>query len=472
MSKEKLKPALQRDTSLDKELPGVGYHWVPASMNGGFANFLFRKDPNKSGKLGLSKKKMGSRVLARYDTPSCRLLLGTHIPLFEAEPGDGKIVNLGKKFLRTAKYSLYGANDAPINSFAAWRDDVRANSYVIQDSGGFQIATGVVDFLDPVKVAKAHSLYADSGVCLDIPTFKTADTTVLKATAKVLVANNEIMAREAHKSVSLLNVCHGGTLKLRLDFLKDIGKGPPMHSLCIGGLRQSGIGDMMSYVTPERFAAHVLLGVLYTEKLYEHYHVLGVATDWQMALMALISDVTGKKLTSDSATHNLSGAAGVLVNYGHTKAPSNVIGQDREEWGSTRCSCPACQVAEYEVVHRLSGTMASLHNGFALASQAKSMRALVKVRNLQGRSRSEFSGVLYGNVKSLGTDIPMQRSFHRAVDLILTVKSYKDLAVVSEARTKAIGLFNDSATGELSSGNVVIAAIRRYEKYHKKSFLS
>lgn len=453
---------MNRDTDLDKELPKSGYFWVPASMSNSMANMRVSQSPaDKSKPLGITKKVVANRTLATFRTPAHTLKVATDVRFFPNEDS----YNLGSYFLRSAKFALYGANDATLSKKAKWRDDIRSNAYVIQDSGGFQIATGVEDFLDPIDVAKAHSLYADSGVSLDIPTFKTRDKELLLTTARVLVANSKVLRENAHKNVQLLNVSHGVTLDFRLAYLKEIGKGIPLESICVGGLRQNATSDKGNYITPERFAAHVLLVMLYTDKMYEHYHVLGVASDWQMAIMALVARVHGKVVTSDSASHNLSGLAGILINYGSRDKPAYRIGMEEDEWSTARCSCKVCSYAKYEVVHRKIATLSSLHNGLSLVDKARTMRSLVS--GYEKITANQLAHLLYANTASVGTALHMKSSFYKAVQLVLKTKSYKELAAVKEHSTAGSSLFERHHN---QGGEIVRAAVKRYETYHKKSF--
>lgn len=466
-------PDITRDTSLDKpDYPALGYHWVPAAIDGSIPNIKIGYAEIESPSfLGVKKKTIDNRAYLLIGAPTRKAVVtaGTLAPFKDALTHK---VLVGDEFLKATKFSLYGVPDAPLRSDSAKRKHIRKHSYVIQDSGGFQLATGVQDFVDPRHVSRTHSIYADSGVALDIPGSSVRDHDLVMASARMLVANNKIMREETDKAVRLLNVCHGYNLQTRLDYLKIILKGEPLDSLCIGGLRQPAVAAKSQHnlerSTPTGFTAHVLLSMFATEKLYYHYHVLGVAADWQMAILSLASAVHQKLITSDSATHALTGKSGALIGYGSHKSVNYKVGRSMEDFVNARCACPVCAALKYEFPFRDgSGSLADIHNGFALNTKARTADALAKMYYKKLRA-PELANLLLNNTGVANATPLMIRDFYSAVDLVMNAKSAESL-MHHQHTPKKTSLFGHSAkhAPDYSTFRTVLG---RYEKYHKKSF--
>ena len=467
---------IQRNNAADKaDYPRLGYYWVPAAVDGSLSQVkVGYKDNDDPTFLGIQKKEIDNRAYMMVATPTRKLVITTGS--FEPFKGKGlHVKHIGEQFLKEAKWSLYGASDTPIKRHSEKRDNIRAMSYVIQDSGGFQLATGVEDFVDPLAVARSHSVYADSGVSLDIPSSSMTDVPLVLASARMLVANNKVLRENTDKQVKLLNVCHGYNLQTRLDYLKIVTKGNPLDSLCIGGLRQTAIGahafESAERSTPIGFITHVLLSMLFTQKLYYHYHVLGVATDWQMALLSLASYVHQKLVTSDSATHSLTGKSGTLMCYASVKHSGHKVGRSMDDLVNARCSCPLCSLLQYEFPYRDgAGSVSEIHNGYILVNKAKLFDALVKVKAPKMKA-SELSQLLLYNTSFRHTASPtLLREFHVAVELVMNTTKIDDL-LKFQFKKQHRSLFANNAPQE-TPANVqrFSEVLGRYEKYHKTSF--
>ncbi len=462
---------MKRNKSLDKKsYPKVGYYWVPASIEGSSPTMSVGVTPikDKNAKRDITYKVTKDEKTRRFvysvRTPTTVVQFSTKGSLIK---GHEQTYHLGKSLYEDLDFSLYGVAEAPAKKFSEKRDLIRSKSHVIQDSGGFQLATGVEEFLDPLHVAKMHSLYADSGVALDIPTFGTKDQRFLAATAKMQRYNSKVLREHTDKAVKLMNVCHGITLDLRSSYLKEILKGEPLDSLCVGGLRQTAVTSSTSYITPLRFVTHVLLSLFTTSKLYEHYHVLGVASDWQMSLLAIISDVHQKVITSDSATHVLSSKSGLLLQYAGQQTSTSKIGTDLEIFNNTRCSCKACCAVQYEYIYKKFTTLGAFHNLFALQQQGRVYDGLAKAYSRKLDS-SKLSDILLRNLKSLGTTAADKADFRKAVNLCLNAKSISDLKSVNESGGSQSVLFGSGQTKDKLE--FLMSILRRYESYHKTKF--
>jgi hypothetical protein len=237
MKTENQIPVYERNTSIDKGFPiDYGYRWIPAAAVNSVLKTVAHKRPNNNLKKPLGVfpvKNESGRIVYEARTPTSIVSSSSSKSVLKAHLGEKVLAKypdtppLGKEFHRFAGFSLYGVSDAPTSKRSPDRDDLRKECYMLQDSGGFQLATGVEEFLDPLRVASAHITYADSGVTLDIPSFGIKDSSLLNATAKVQAANSAVIADKVNGACKLLNICHGATLPLRLQYMKDVDKAGP-----------------------------------------------------------------------------------------------------------------------------------------------------------------------------------------------------------------------------------------------------
>ena len=193
--KKQTKQKISRNTSLDKDYPiKVGYAWAPAVIDDyPLAQLHVTYTKHLTGIVEREKTVLGMRfyqktALGRKLTYNA--LRGNLRKL--GVPAD-QIQWPGREVIRQTKFSLY--NQADVGNESARgkvaRDLVRKDSYVLQDSGGFQLVSGVEDFIDPLLVARKHSLYADSGVSLDLPVSGITDKKFALAAAAMLAANTK-----------------------------------------------------------------------------------------------------------------------------------------------------------------------------------------------------------------------------------------------------------------------------------------
>lgn len=76
------------------------------------------------------------------------------------------------------RYMLLNASSIRINNkYDNWFNDIRKNKKIFIDSGGFQLATGAKEYMNPRKVIEIQNSYSDMGFMLDVPPFeKTSGT--------------------------------------------------------------------------------------------------------------------------------------------------------------------------------------------------------------------------------------------------------------------------------------------------------
>lgn len=466
------KVVLKRDHKLDKDLPfKYGYAWAPAVIDD--VPFM-ALSVQKTDVLGITVKKKVVKGSLYYQ----KTLLGRKVT-YNGQRGSltavgvdpKKVIHIGRRFVESTNFALYNAMDVGQNSKRGKeiRDDVRARTYVLQDSGGFQLVSGREEFIDPLMLAEKHSLYADSGVSLDLPVSGVTDREFALVAARMLIANTKVLLENTDPKARIMNVAHGATLSIRSAFI-DMVIREPAHSLCIAGLRKSAtqVEKGFDRTTPLAFASHILLSMLKTEKIYPHYHVLGVATPWQMAIISLIANLHQKVVTSDSASHNLSGLGGLLVDYGNETSHS-LAGRLVTRKNKLYCSCPMCYTFQDYPWYKIGPSWAaSLHNGFSFLRYARLFDHLGKMVIDKKMTSGEISKVMLENIEALPPAVI--QSFRKAVHLILATKNWKQLKDMPED-PKSLGLFGVQKRGAEKVSPRFVEVIKKYEKYHNQKWL-
>lgn len=466
------KHILERTTKYDKGYPmEVGYAWAPAVIDD-FPLAQMHRKPAPYG-IGVSEKSKSVNGTLFYQ----KTALG-HTLTYNALRGNihtnlgiakDKIKWPGKKAIKATKFSLYNQADVATESVKgkAIRDLVRKDSYVLQDSGGFQLVSGVADFVDPLQVARKHTLYADSGVSLDLPVSGVNDKAFALATAQMLIANTRVILTNVPPQVKVMNICHGATLEIRGAYLDAVIK-EPAHSLCIAGLRKAATSHENDFdrSSPFAFASHILLAILKTEKIYQHYHVLGVATPWQMALIALIAHQHQKIVTSDSASHTLSAKSGLLLDYAERSAYKS-LGRHITSYSQMYCSCPMCYELKDSLWYKVGAHwMPAIHNMYALLRIGEKFDHLAQVLLHENLAEPVIVKHLMRNLPGLPHKV--SHDFQRAVRLIRNTTKVEQLRNLPEGG-KNIGLFAGAAKEKISPRQIEV--VQKYEKYHNAKWL-
>ena len=442
---------LSRDTTLDKKLPTIGYHYAPAGADK-ISTTNLKCTPYNEYAPKIKKIKKGSTIITVCYGFNKKLTLSRVLPLKDAQI-------TGITILKKAKVSLYNATMLTVNETTHTRlNNIRKASYTIQDSGGFQLWSGVEDFLDPKLIKNKHTLWADSGVGLDLPLSGCSDEKVFLAGAKMLAANNQVMKSNKY---NLMNVSHGGTLKGREKWLNIVLE-DPQTSMCIAGLRAtamqqniSGVGDRIS---PVAFISHVLFTILKTQKYYQHYHVLGVATGWQMFLLSLVAHNLGKTITSDSATAQLSAKSGFFLESDSIKSLGRIPKSVRQSY----CNCEACNLVGNKYWFYVVDQLTMLHNLYSLIDCAETANRYAEYAIKNNVSFSDITTVVLGSTSSTKhTD----KAIFEAVKLVKTT-DYKKLKEVSVFTTPTT-LFTQK--DELIQTRKVL---KKYGEYYGTSFFT
>ena len=480
MPKSKSKPELEQEKSAKAKVrarsePGprnllvpykkpskaVGYYWMPAATDevSCFRNIAVLETKNTQ---------FGSRRIKVQNGEKAPMVFVMKNPTqtvwASAKPLPESVINKpgvklydfgfndGRPYLaQNVKFAMYNASTAASKHMDV-RDRIRKSTYVVQDSGGFQLFVGKLDFLSPTEVVKRHNQYADVGVGLDIPGYGITDSKIVDATARVLAANNLEMLKHRDPKVQLMNVSHGMNIEQRIRYLEIVMAEAPLDSLCLGSVK-TNIGER--FMNPERFVGHVLAAILVSQKVYHHYHILGIGTRWQIALLALLAVKFKKLITSDSANYAKTAFNGQYLSYGYSNFPLGKPRGDLVSYQPLRCGCPACSVFKYVETYRNAAELTIAHNFWSASQSAKDYNEMAHI-DPEGRW--------------LLTEVPwfdvLKVRMRRALTILNETNSIEDLHRIhkSKAENNAGGLF------AVSEEDRRIQIIRNYERHHGRTF--
>lgn len=171
---------------------------------------------------------------------------------------------------------------------------------ICSDSGGFQMLTHKLSWIDPVDLAKWYGDNCDEGIVLDIPIGLSNDKELITRAATVQDKCTKLMLENLPKGFRLLNASHGdgeGGMSL---YRSIVEKDVHTHGMCIGGAYNgnymSSLDTIFSFIT-EKGA-----------RKYNQYHILGVfnpaltAPLIRMAALIRKHGIAETTITSDSST--------------------------------------------------------------------------------------------------------------------------------------------------------------------------
>ncbi len=260
------------------------------------------------------------------------------------------------------------------------RDRQPYEGYVVSDSGGFQLAYGRYEWIDPVKLISWYNENVDLGMALDIPTYGVSNDDDFRTLAKAHRKNLDIMVANKRDSLELINIFHGHTAERMAEY-RSIVEHPEVDRLALGG---SYMGSLLATMDSN-------FGLM--DKLkdrYKHFHVLGVWNILQLIpFMRFASHDVVELMTSDSSTpiqnanarryayHPAVDEKWQMRDLGFISKTTQV-----NHHNTLPCHCPVCSTVKYADVFGVIGgallthTLAH-HNIFQMNRYVKMMTPLV-----------------------------------------------------------------------------------------------
>lgn len=334
---------------------------------------------------------------------------------------------------------------------------------IVADSGGFQLARGVTDFLSPSEIVASHNGSCDYGMTLDIPMAHTLQKYFLARAAKINKLNNKIFEKEKRKSLGLINIFHGGTFYSR-DKYREVVEDDAYDRVALGGVKTLELVPLVLQIVQA-----VTKG-----KKYRQYHVLGVSGLERWILLSYIGHKKiATQLTSDSSSHIQSGINAqyfepnklVSVNsLGDTARASNVFKQ-------LHCSCPACSMIKYvkpvgDMSFSLGNKVVVSHNLFITKSYVDEIWEMTKQpkKEILSGLRHLFKPAKIETISRAmsAVDVALQESPEASA------KKFCPYLLDKYVEPKMQGLYGNSSSLSKDKVNYdrVDKVLKTYEKFH------
>lgn len=335
---------------------------------------------------------------------------------------------------------------------ASYRD---AGLQVIADSGGFQLVTNKLDFIDPVELAKSYNSVATLGMDLDIPPRIGIPNEQIVALAKIQNANYERISEHLNSKVHMVTVLHGRSLDERKMWMDVIGR-EDSEFISVAGLLRMYTTD----IPLELLCIEQLLLTVSRYKKTKYIHCLGSTSTMASFVYALLDHLgIVKNIGGDSVSHVLNIASGQLFSlypWGNIKVPKNF-----HTTVLPSCSCPICTTLhDYRL---LNGYLGKAH---ALYNRNEQKNYIVHLMNL----------LLNGDIKipeflSLTNLTTAPDVVQRCIDY---ASEFKATGKFKELKRRRNNLFASKKVAKKISPEdikIVDKIIKNYEKYYQTRFL-
>ena len=227
----------------------------------------------------------------------------------------------------------------------------------IADSGGFQLMTGKVEFIDPKVIAEWYSKNIDWGMVLDIPiTDQEMPLDMVRRLATIQKMNSDMMLDNLDEAVELINIVHGISPQQKQAY-GEIVLDDRIRRLAMGGMYYQNIV----------FTTNDLYTTLMENTHYKHLHILGVYNVAQLAIIIRLanSPINNMFITSDASTPLQSARSKLMHSQLAQKSPPkrvNIGDADRipSVYNYANCHCKVCRSIKYlDVLGSLDGATSS-----------------------------------------------------------------------------------------------------------------
>lgn len=258
----------------------------------------------------------------------------------------------------------------------------KGGAKIVTDSGGFQVAMGKVDWIDPVQLVRHYNNNSDIGIGLDIPIWSNDDKMLMRA-AKVQKLNLITMLKHKRKDLELLNPVHGGSPEKLRSFYKLV-RHPDVNRIAVAGTQDgtlvAGIDTLLE--------AYVGLG-----QKFDQVHVLGVYNIAHMLPIIWAANSFGDRLLTSDASTALMSANNKMYHTQHDmfspvrRLRIGDIGTRPSPHNVFPCQCPVCKTLKYvDILSVLDGGLyrhtLMMHNIWEINRYSKMMDDLASTLNV------------------------------------------------------------------------------------------
>lgn len=375
-------------------------------------------------------------------------------------------------------FNYLQSSDANVSlNFTEFYSQTKKNWSSICDSGGFQLGSGGINFIDPESLAKWYKKNVDVGITLDVPPRSVKDDDLRYRSAKVQANNNKVILDILKgSSTQMMNISHGKTISQQLKY-HDVVFSTKSDKLAVGGLMGTKLSNLLTFcqvVYHPEFNQH-----------YKHYHYLGSFNSKIIPSLVWLAKLQNDKnktlVTSDAST-----AIQLALQKGYQFLPMQSEALRNLDFQSNKkkpilsmrsterrlpCNCPVCSVIKYvDVFNQFNGNIhmlfMTMHNLFVMQSHSKFLNDLA--RNL---SFEEYYDAIRHQQKSFrAPETLLGLSFLNMVEhrgMKDAVKHYKIHLPASNNQINTEGLFGVIESTDTKKTKNLESTIKGYERYHK-----
>lgn len=311
----------------------MSVHHVPAGVEAySFAKLLY----TQSHELERKERSKFSRGCYQWAQPNRTITVrGEHIaapPVY-----DSVMPLLGAQFYKDIGIKYVLANPTHKKFYA--EAYLANNLNVIVDSGGFQMLSGVSDYIDPDALIKGYNSSATIGMPLDLPIRRDIENYFFNSISNLIKANDEYIIPRLRPGVDLALISHGTTLDLRKRRLDVIDRKANVVAIAGLGIRTpDGVDQFFSAVE----------NLMYVTDRYRkktrYFHVLGVTKQVMFFVYSLLS-VSGfvKEIGADSVSYRLDSLTGRFLREDFSFIQLNKTDTHRVPLS---CPCPVCSTVK------------------------------------------------------------------------------------------------------------------------------
>lgn len=432
----------------------MSLHYVPAGVeqNSGYnAQLSYKLVPSKNESTGFGKKYKRWNTHDRIVTQVASSSAGG---VFTKVTGDVAVPISSALFMKSCGITKILANPVEKRYYGASFKHSKIESIV--DSGGFQMLSGVTDFVNPDDVIERYNECADVGMPLDLPVRSAYESTYWDSVSRLIKANDEYIEPKL-KTAKLALISHGTSLELRKRRLDILDR--KAEVVAIAGLN-------IQPLPGQDGAINNIQNLMYVVNRYRstarYFHVLGVTSKYWMFIYALLSE-SGyvKEIGADSVSHRLSALTGLYetVDYKAISVPKN-----QKFWQPIQCGCPVCvTVSDIRLLN--NAVALESHNLWIRVQQTKFAQTLAKAYLEKQVTTSEIYEFL-GSAMSINAD---KYKFDYMVKYVTKIIDMDKFFMPPTSKKFSTLLSVASSTNAKATNYDKI--IKGYEKFHGKKFL-
>lgn len=270
----------------------------------------------------------------------------------------------------------------------------RAGIEVLVDSGGFQLAQGTTDFVDPNDTIAFYNKHATMGMGLDFPTSYPVDKLLYKKNCKLQRLNNEYIRERLLPRVTLCPIVHGGSCKTKEHCLEQVYKKGRDTILAVADMPMRRGAPIE--IVKQKFDSLALV-LHHTRKEVSYYHLLGATSVlWFTINRLLVATGYVNSIGGDSVSHRQNAIGGSYSLYPHFDGPTSLTQPVATEVAAQLpCPCPVCSLAKDARILR-DFRLSELHHMYAAISNKTYVENNVDQYVAGKLSRSQLWDALYG----------------------------------------------------------------------------